>query len=254
MKRCWPVALFVVICAVIATIAGSDCLAAPNAALLKSKARQYYRGQGVKQDYAQALRLYMQAAKMGDPEAQYIAGGMYFKGQGTTTDFQHAFMLLYEAAKNGKSTSESQNLLAKAFLIGSAVPKNYPEAVKWYTLAARKGDKDAQNELGFLYFVGKGVEQDFPKAFNLFLQAAQNGLAIAQYNLGIMLYTGNGVPQTDLPQAYAWLNLAAAGGIAAADSARQFLETALTPQQLAEAQEKSRALYESISAASAKTD
>lgn len=247
MKKCRLIPFIFLIFIAGATALGSNCLAALDVTLLKGKAQQYYWGQGVQRDYAKALNFYVQAAKLGDSEAQYIAGGMYFKGQGTVPDFQRAFKLLYEAAKNGKSTAESQKLLAKAFLLGNAVPKNYPEAVKWYALAAQKGDKDAQNELGFLYFTGKGVNQDFAKAYDLFLQAAQNGLGIAQYNLGIMLYTGNGVEQSDLPQAYAWFNLAAAGGNPAADSARQFLESALTPQQLIEAQEKSRALYENIS-------
>ena len=216
---------------------------------LKQQAKQYYWGQGVPQDYRQALQLYLQAAELGDPDAQYIAGGMYFKGQGTAADYQQAFKLLYLAAQNGKSTPESQKLLAQAFIIGDPVPKNYPEAIKWYELAAAKGDRDAQNELAFLYFVGRGVEQDFRKAYDLFRQAALNGLALAQYNLGIMLYTGNGVPQADLVEAYAWFNLAASAGNAAAASARQSLESALTTSQLAAAQEKSRVLYETAGAA-----
>lgn len=213
---------------------------------LKRQAKQYYWGQGVPQDYRRALQLYLQAARFGDADAQYIAGAMYFKGLGTSADFQQAFKLLYQAARNGKSTPESQKLLAQAFIVGDPVPKNYPEAVKWYKQAAARGDRDAQNELAFLYFVGRGVEQDLAKAYQLFHQAALNGLALAQYNLGIMLYTGNGVPQADLIEAYAWFNLAASAGNGAAASARQFLESALTSAELATAQEKSRSLYETI--------
>lgn len=217
---------------------------------LKRQAKQYYWGQGVPQDYRRALQLYLQAARLGDADAQYIAGGMYFKGQGTTADFQQAFKLLYQAARNGKSTPESQKLLAQAFIVGDPVPKNYPEAVKWYQQAAVRGDRDAQNELAFLYFVGRGVEQDLAKAHDLFRQAALNGLPLAQYNLGIMLYTGNGVEQADLVEAYAWFNLAASAGNGAAASARQFLESALTASELATAQEKSRTLYEAMPSAS----
>lgn len=214
---------------------------------LKQTARKYYFGIGVGQDYGRALALYLEAARMGDAEAQFIAGGMYFVGRGTAKNPREAFRLLYQAAINGKSSPESQKIIAQTFLVGQVVPKNYPEALRWYEEASGNGDRDAQNELGFMYVVGgNGMDRDPEKAFKLFEQSARSGLAIAQYNLGIMLSTGNGVEQADLATAYAWFNLAAANGFSDAVAARASLEAALSPQELARAQRVSDELFQQI--------
>jgi len=213
---------------------------------LKQTARKYYYGIGVGQDYARALALYLEAARLGDAEAQFIAGGMYFVGRGSAKNPREAFRLLYQAAINGKSSPESQKIIGQTFLVGQVVPKNYPEAVRWYQEASENGDRDAQNELGFMYVVGNGVGKDPDKAFKMFEQSARSGLAIAQYNLGIMLSTGNGVEQADLAAAYAWFNMAAANGFSDAVAARASLETVLSPQELERAQRMSDELFRQI--------
>lgn len=222
------------------------CVGQPSINQLKDTAQRHYWGRDGKRDYAKALALYLEAARLGDAEAQFIAGGMYFLGRGAEKNPKEAFRLLYQAALNGKSSPESQKILAQTFLVGQAAPKNYPEAVRWYEQSAKNGDKDSQNELAFLYFVGHGVKQDSAKAFELFSQAARSGLALAQYNVGIMWYTGNGVEKVDLPTSYAWLNLAAANGYPDAEAARSFLETVLNEEELARAQTMSGDLFRQI--------
>ena len=46
----------------------------------------YAYGQGVRQDYAEAVRWYRKAAEQGYAEAQYHLGGMYHNGQGVHQD------------------------------------------------------------------------------------------------------------------------------------------------------------------------
>lgn len=219
--------------------------AATNEAL-KVQASNFYFGRGVVQDYRRALSLYLKAAGEGDPEAQFIAGGMYFKGLGTQVNYQKAFELIYRAARNGKSTVESQKILGESFLIGRGVPKNYKEARYWYNRAAEQGDVEALNELAYMYFVGNGVEQDYKRAYELFLKAARGGLNLAQYNVGIMLYTGSGFDDNDLVDAYAWFSLASTGGNQQAEQARKSLESVLSDEQLVTAQEKARTLYNEL--------
>ena len=220
--------------------------AAESLQSLKDRARNYYRGIGTERSYAKALQLYLQAARQGDSEAQYISGGMYFKGLGAKKDLAMAFKFLHQAAMSGKSSPESQQIIGQAFLLGSGVPKNYEKAVEWYTRAAESGNKEAQNELGFMYTVGKGVEQDAEKGAEFFIKAAYNGLAVAQYNVGIMYYTGNGFKDSDLQKSYAWLNLAAANGHRPALAARTSLESTLTGKDLAAAQALSDELAQKI--------
>ena len=46
----------------------------------------YYNGYGVRQDYAEAVKWYRQAAEQGHAEAQYNLGEMYHNGQGVHQD------------------------------------------------------------------------------------------------------------------------------------------------------------------------
>ena len=72
----------------------------------------YDNGEGVPQDYAEAVKWYRLAAEQGDANAQYNLGLMYDNGQG--------------------------------------VPQDYAEAVKWYRLAAEQGDAEHNTILGYV--------------------------------------------------------------------------------------------------------
>jgi hypothetical protein len=40
---------------------------------------------------------------------------------------------------------------------GRGVTQSYPDALKWFRLAADHGDPDGQNSLGVMYRTGRGV-------------------------------------------------------------------------------------------------
>jgi uncharacterized protein len=84
-------------------------------------------------DLQSALRVWMQAAEAGDPEAQTNVGDIYERGLG--------------------------------------VAPNYEAAAQWYEKAADKGYSRALFNLGTLYEQGTGVPQDQLKALNLYRQA-----------------------------------------------------------------------------------
>lgn len=241
--------LMVLIALVVSLGLSSDYLLAQDTVPeIKESARRYYYGDGVAQNLPRALALYLQAAKLGDAESTYIAGGMYFKGFGTEVDYSKAFALLYQAAEEGKSTPESQKILAQAFLLGQEVPQNFQEAVKWFDMAAREGDSEAQNELAFMYYTGSGVDQDFSKAYNLFIQASKQGYSLAQYNLGIMFYSGQGVPKADPVASYAWFSIAEVYGHPQAAQAKRFLQTILSPDELLDGQRRAEQLFSTMEA------
>ena len=64
--------------------------------------------------------------------------------------------------------------------------KNYIEAIKWYKLAAEKGDLYAQNNLGSIYKNGQGVMRNYNEAIKWLRLAAEHGSVDDQYNLGEM--------------------------------------------------------------------
>ena len=80
----------------------------------------YAHGQGVPQDYAEALKWYRLAAAKGNAHAQYNLGVMYERGQG--------------------------------------VPQNFAEALGWFRMAADQGLAVAQNNLGYLHERGLGIQ------------------------------------------------------------------------------------------------
>jgi uncharacterized protein len=84
-------------------------------------------------DYKSALRVWMDAASAGDPEAMANVGEIYERGLGGTP--------------------------------------NYEAAAIWYRKAADKGLSRAQFNLGTLYEQGLGVDKDPLQALNLYRQA-----------------------------------------------------------------------------------
>ena len=91
--------------------------------------------------------------------------------------------------------ADAQFNLALMYDNGQGVPKDYKEAVKWYTKSAEQEDAESQYNLGLMYYNGEGVPQDYKEAVKWYTKAAEQRLPESQYNLGLMYYDGNGVPQ-----------------------------------------------------------
>jgi TPR repeat protein len=58
---------------------------------------------------------------------------------------------------------------------GEGVPRDSQQALKWYHLAAERGDASAQVNLGVLYERGEDVPQDYVQAQLWFTLADVNG-------------------------------------------------------------------------------
>jgi len=169
----------------------------------------YYHGQGVPQDYAEAVRWYREAADQGDAKGQYGLGYMYYHGQGVRQDYAEAARWYEKAADQGNANAQVN--LALTFYRGQGVPQDYAEAVSWYRKAADQGDAAAEDGLGLMYYQGHGVPQDYPEAARWYRKAADQGFASAQYDLGFMYYHGQGVQQ-DRTEANRWFHKAADQG------------------------------------------
>ncbi|MEA1867370.1 MAG: caspase family protein [Thermodesulfobacteriota bacterium] len=93
-------------------------------------------------NYQTALKVWLEAAERGDPEAQTYVGDIYAKGLGVAPD--------------------------------------YSKAAKWYQKAAEQGYKRAQTSLGYLYEAGLGVKQDLLKALEWYRKAAGDALVLGE--------------------------------------------------------------------------
>ena len=212
-------------------------------ALLKQKARSYYWGLGVTQNYSESLRLYRLAAALGDKQASMIAGGMYLTGKGVAPDPVEAFAYLDYGSGAQSFLPDAEVALATLYFLGLGGKKSDERAVELYRSAAEKGHLDAQLELGYLYYSGQGVDQDYQQALYWFEKAAMNGYPMAQYNLGIVWYSGdNGQGTPRLVDSLTWMNLAADNGFQPAVVFKNFLRTELRPEEVIEATRKSAQL------------
>ena len=171
----------------------------------------YANGQGVQQDYTEALKWYRKAADHGDAAAQNNLGVMYFRGHGVTQDYVEALKWFRKAAEQG--LADAQTVLGASYAEGQGVSQDYTEAVKWYRKAADQGYGMAQINLGVMYDKGQGMPQDYTEALKWYRKAADQGFAPAQYNLGAMYGSGHGVTQ-DYAEAVKWYRKAAEQGLA----------------------------------------
>ena len=122
---------------------------------------------------------------------------------------------------------------------GKGVVQDYKEAVKWYRLAAEKGNAAAQFNLGNMLKDGKGVIQDYKEAEKWYRSAAEQGYAAAQYNLGVMYANGEGVIQDNV-MAHMWLNIGASFGDKDAAKYRDIVGERMTYADISKARQLTR--------------
>ena len=98
------------------------------------------------------------SAAQGDADAQFNLGVMYATGNGVPQDYVEAIAWHRLAAEQGHA--DAQFNLGVMYAEGNGVPQDYVEAGAWYRLAAEQGHAVAQTNLGVSYATGEGVPQD----------------------------------------------------------------------------------------------
>ena len=127
----------------------------------------------------------------------------------------------------------------RAFDLIQAASKGDAAALAQLKTLGNKGDIVAQRAIGVMYDLGNGVPKDFVEAVFWYRKSANQGDSKGQGLLSTMYRNGHGVPK-DLVIAYMWCNLAAAQGDDIAKKTREYLESLMTPAQIAEGQRLSR--------------
>ena len=144
-------------------------------------ATRYYKGDGVPQDYGEAMKWCRLAATQGSAFARNMLGHMYEEGEGVEPDFQEAMKWYRLSAERGDRFG--QNMLGLAYAKGQGVEQNYLEALRWHRLSAAQGHAAAMFNLGCMYRKGQGVKQDCIRARMWYILAANNGSGEAEYFL-----------------------------------------------------------------------
>ena len=158
------------------------------------------------------------------------------------------FLAVEAKAKHGDAVA--QLMLGDCYCLGEGVKKDYVEAGKWYRKAAEQGNAAAQWALGVSYSYGNGVAKDYVEAVKWYCKSAEQGESKAQCLLGICYAKGEGVAK-DFVEAYACWNLASATD-KDAGKFRDDLEKKMSPQQVADAQARTKELRAIVEAKAAK--
>lgn len=183
-------------------------------------------------------------AEGGNPEAQRGLGIFYSTGDGVEQDYAEALKWYREAAKHGDAGAEC--LLGLAYANGLGVDKDETEAVKWYRKSAEKGEKEGQLQLGLSLCKGEGVAEDSTEGIHWLKSAAEQGDSFAQHNVAVCYYGGKGVAK-DLMEAYAWWAVASLTDAFSANL-RDKLEEMMTPHQASAARKRAKELREQLEA------
>jgi len=179
-----------------------------NVSLVDQANEQYKQ-----RNYTIAVQLFEQAAKDGNPKAQYNYAVMLLNGEGISKDELSAIKWFTAASENGQTKAkegivQAQFELGKKYYFGTGVPKDINTAVKWFSESAEYGHKGSQINLCKIFITGM-----YQQAFKWCQLAAQQGDADCQYNLGF-LYVGGAGTQQSIPRALPWLEKALQQGSA----------------------------------------
>lgn len=156
-------------------------------------------------------------AEDGNPVAQYEIAQHFVSGQGVPQDYAQAMAFFEKAAKQGLAPAQFR--LASIYEKGLGTSKNPKTAAFWYQRAAESGNVHAMHNLGVLLAEGLEGRPDYAKAAFWFSQAAAYGEGDSQFNLAVLLDRGLGLPR-DPAKSYAWFAIAATLGDAEAAEKR----------------------------------
>lgn len=154
------------------------------------------------------FRLFMKAARLGNPAGQLAVAMMYRTGDGVTEDHARFFEWCLRAAERG--SINACYVLGTAYENGDGTERDLDEAIAVYGMAAAAGHEEARMRLASIYLADPD-HSDIAKAIGMFEAAAADGCGFAHNMLYLMHSCGIGTEVDDL-RAFNHLKKAAACG------------------------------------------
>ena len=112
-----------------------------RAASLDMKGFAYYTGMCVPKDLTKAFEFVLEAAKLGDAEAQFSVAAALANGEGIQKDLERSFIWAKKSAQ--QDFIGGQIMIATLLTNGMGLERDLVEAYKWIILGARR---DADRE------------------------------------------------------------------------------------------------------------
>lgn len=114
-------------------------------------------------------------AREGEPAALVEIGNIYeLGGNGVEQDYKQA-MHWYQRSFNEANDVHGCLGLARLYYLGLGTPVDYAKAFDYYSLLEPNNHPLAMFQLGQMYYLGQGVEPDLEKAAYYYQRAADQG-------------------------------------------------------------------------------
>ncbi|MDR0542929.1 MAG: carboxypeptidase-like regulatory domain-containing protein [Dysgonamonadaceae bacterium] len=140
----------------------------------------------LKENSAEAKRLYKLSAAQGNDYAQLNVGNFAFADK----NYDEALSWYKKSAE--QSNGDAAYAIAEMYFKGEGVAQDYAQALQWYE-KAKTGV--ALYQIGKMYYEGAGMAQSYAKAAEYFKQAEEKNEGNAVFLLGKMYYNGEAVPK-----------------------------------------------------------
>lgn len=160
-------------------------------------------------NYKQAFRYYLQAARQHHVEAMVEVAASYMMGRGTRQNDREAVSWLLRAIEFDEF--HVPLLLGECCWFGHGIEQDYTVACNYYQIAVNHNNPIAMRKLANAYKTGYGREINSHHSFALYKRAANLGEVTSQFNVAIMYENGLGV-LPDKNQAINYFLRAANGG------------------------------------------
>jgi uncharacterized protein len=161
-------------------------------------------------DHTKAIKLYSEAADLGDVESMVILGSRLLNGEEALRSEVRGLYWLNKAAEAGGASAH--------FVLGNyqeSVKKSDEAALAAYMRGVAVGQPDCMVQVANFNLAGRGIKKDTAKAKELLKEAGQKGSTQAQYQYAMMLLSEE---KPDFGAVYVNLLSAANGNILAAQS------------------------------------
>jgi TPR repeat protein len=136
----------------------------------------------LRKDYPTAVQLLLPLAEAGNAQAQLRMGLLHYHGHGVRENDAQALAWFEQAARQGLAEAQFHlgNMYAYGLVATDVADDSARLAAQWYFEAARQGHADAQYSLGILFLTGTGLVQNETEARRWIEQAARQGHADAR--------------------------------------------------------------------------
>lgn len=168
--------------------------------------KQFFEGNGRKQDIQKAIELFTKAAEAGHVASQKLLADVYERGRGVDKNMYQALIWYERLAEEGEV--KHQLKVADIYYFAQGVSVDYKQAVKWYERAAKQGSAEAEYGLGLCYENGRGVEKNRVKAIEHYEKALKGNKYKAAARLAQIYFDNIGTQPSDLDRAEQYINIA----------------------------------------------